>query len=268
MLITNSNMWYGDLYFSNPLIFSFIAALIILMAGCVTKFIPEVSADQNLIVVEGIITDQPGQKTIKISTSTPLGERSTAKPLTGCNVSLSDDAGNNLQMSETSDGIYTTPADFQAVTGRSYILHIKTNASHNNKSYESSPALMKPVPPIDSLYYERVVITRASDGYPSGEGCMVYLNSHDPENKCRNYRWEYVETWEFEIPYYVQNRKCWISNNSGAINIKTSSSLSEDRIDRMPINFITNETDRLNRKYTPGYRVFTFGSGIQLLGIN
>jgi len=218
--------------------------------SCISKFIPEVSADQQLIVVEGIITDQPGQKTIKISTSTPLGERSIPKPLTGCNVTLSDDAGNYIMLSEISDGLYATPDEFLAVVGRSYTLHIKTNSNHLNKTYESAPVLMKPVPPIDSLYYEKIVLSRASDGVPSAEGCQVFVNTHDPTNNCRYYRWEYAETWVFELPYYVQNRKCWVSNNSPQINIKTSSSLSEDRVDRMPLNYITNESDRLNMNYS------------------
>jgi len=228
----------------------FTLVFLILIGSCISKFIPEVTADQNIIVVEGIITDQPGQKVIKISTSTPLGERSTPKPLTGCNVSLSDDAGNNIYMNEISEGSYATPADFLAVVGRSYTLHIKTSSNHYNKSYESTPVLMKPVPQIDSLYYQKVVLTRASDGVPSAEGCQIFVTTHDPLNSCRYYRWEYVETWEFELPYYVKNRKCWVTNNSTQINIKTSSSLSEDRIDKMPLNFITNESDRLNIKYS------------------
>jgi hypothetical protein len=232
------------------LIFFFAGALLISITGCVSKFIPEISADQDLIVVEGIITDQPGAKIISITTSTPLGERSTAKPLTGCNVTLTDDAGSQIQLSEISDGKYATTSDFLAVIGRSYTLHIKTSANHHNKSYESSPVLMKPVPPIDSLYYEKIVLTRSSDGVPSGEGCQVFLNSHDPENKCRYYRWEYVETWEFKLPYYVNNRKCWVTDNSDRINIKTTSSLSEDRVTRVPVNYITNESDRLNIKYS------------------
>jgi hypothetical protein len=235
---------------SRQVILLFSVSFFIVINSCISKFIPEVSADQELIVVEGIITDQPGQKTIKISTSTPLGERSIPKPLTGCNVTLSDDSGNYILLSEISDGIYATPYEFLGVIGRSYTLHIKTNSNHHNKTYESTPVPMKPVPPIDSLYYEKVVLSRASDGVPSAEGCQIYVNTHDPSNNCRYYRWEYDETWEFELPYYVQNRKCWVSNNSPQINIKTSSSLSEDRVDRMPLNFITNESDRLNMKYS------------------
>jgi hypothetical protein len=114
----------------------------------------------------------------------------------------------------------------------------------------SAPMLMKPVPPIDSVYFERVVLSRASDGYPSGEGCKVLLNTHDPDNNCRFYRWEFIETWEFRLPYIVPNKTCWISNNSDIINIKTTTSLSEDKIDRQPVNFITNGSDRLKILYS------------------
>lgn len=225
-------------------------SFLVLTNSCIVQFLPETTDDQDLLVVEGIITDRPGEQTIKISTSMPLGTRSAAKPLSGCSVTVSDDVGNYSILSEKSEGTYVTSPVFRANTGRYYTLNIKTNSSHHNLSYQSAPMLMKPVPPIDSVYYEREVLSRASDGYPTGEGCKVYLNTHDPENICRFYRWEFTETWEFSLPYTVPNKKCWVSNNSDAINIKTTSSLSEDKIDRQPVNFITNGSDKLKILYS------------------
>jgi hypothetical protein len=237
-------------------VFIRLAFLIALLAclfsvnSCIVQFLPETTEDQDILVVEGLITDQPGQQTIKISTSMPLGTRSTSKPLTGCNVILSDDLGNAFSLNEGSEGTYLTNSSFRAGVGRYYTLHVHTNTTHRNKDYMSAPMLMKPVPPIDSVYFERVVLSRASDGYPSGEGCKVYLNTHDPDNNCRFYRWEFIETWEFRLPYIVPNKTCWISNNSDNINIKSTSSLSEDKIDRQPVNFITNGSDRLKILYS------------------
>ncbi len=47
--------------------------LLTLISGCIKQFIPAVSEDQNILVVEGLITDQPGHNTIKLTTSMPLG---------------------------------------------------------------------------------------------------------------------------------------------------------------------------------------------------
>lgn len=240
----------GHIVFIRQLLLIQLIAYLLSANSCIVQFLPETTEDQDILVVEGLITDQPGPQTIKISTSMPLGTRSTLKPLAGCNVRLSDDLGNFFSLNEKTDGTYLTGLSFQSSVGRYYTLHIQTNSSHHILNYKSAPMLMKPVPPIDSVYYERVVLSRASDGYPLGEGCKVYLNTHDPENICRFYRWEFTETWEFSLPYIVTNKTCWISNNSDKINIKTTASLSEDKIDRQPLSFITNGSDRLKILYS------------------
>ena len=102
---------------------------------------------------------------------------------------------------------------------------------------------MKPVPPIDSIYYEKMNLQENADGDPLREGCKIYLNTHDPENKSKFYRWEYTETWEFQLPYRSPNKICWISVNSDLINIKNTSALRK-RVDRYPLKlYPIHQTD-------------------------
>ncbi|MCX6321002.1 MAG: DUF4249 domain-containing protein [Bacteroidia bacterium] len=232
------------------ILFSFL----LLLNSCIVQFIPETDEDKELLVVEGLITDQPGANTVKLSKSLPLGRKYVAKPLKGCIVKISDDLGNTYSLKETVAGTYVTdPAKFQGIIGRWYTLHINTNIAYNNLNYESFPMELRPVPPIDSIYYEKKIIKEKDVGSQAVEGCQIYLNTHDPANYCKFYRWEYSETWEFRLPYTpytVPNNVCWISNNSDRINIKSTSVLEEDRINRYPLNFISNMTDRLNVKYS------------------
>ena len=110
---------------------------------------------------------------------------------------------------------------------------------------------MKAVPPIDSLYFERTLIADKEPGIPAKEGCQIYLDTHDPSAKCKYYRWDYNETWEFRLPFSVPvNKTCWISNDAVVINIKNTNLMSEDIINRFPLHFISNETDRLKVKYS------------------
>jgi hypothetical protein len=228
-----------------------VITLLALISGCIKQFIPGVSEDQNMLVVEGLITDQPGHNTIKLTTSMPLGLPSLTKPLPGCSVTVSDNLGNVFSLNETDAGIYNPDPSFHGVVGRSYTLHIKTDLNYSNRSYQSLPVLMKPVPSIDSIYYDKLVLTRSTlDDHPTGEGCQIYLDTHDPENNCKYYRWEYTETWEIQLPYILPNNICWVSSNSDHINIKNTTSLTEDRIDRLPINFVANLTDRLKIRYS------------------
>lgn len=233
--------------------FSTVLLVALIISGCITKFIPETDEEQNLIVVEGLITDQPEIYTIKLSWSIPIGSKLAAKPLKGCNVTVNDNLGNIYQFTESSTaGTYiSNKATFQGVVGRKYTLHVNTNnATATHYSYESMQVEMKAVPPIDSLFYEKVIIKEKTEFSGPQEGCQVYLNTFDPEGDCRFYRWDYIETWKFMLPYYVTNQVCWITNNSTNINIKNTSVLAEDRVTRLPVRFISNETDRLSYRYS------------------
>jgi hypothetical protein len=204
-------------------------------------------------VVEGLITNQPVANTVRLSRSLPLGTRGTSDPVTGCTITISDNSGNVFSLKENIPGTYVTdPSIFRGTEGSIYTLHIKTNSSLDNHTYQSYPIEMIHVPAIDSVYYEKKVLS-SSTAFVERNGCQVYLDTHDPTNQCKFYRWEYSETWEFRLPYndkVVPNNRCWISNNSEAINIKTTSLLTEDNIKRYPVNFISNLTDRLSEKYS------------------
>ena len=52
------------------------------------------------------------------------------------------------------------------------------------------------------------------------------------------------------LNFSVPNQTCWISDNSNSINIKSTAAFNETRISQFPINFISNETDRLKVKYS------------------
>lgn len=228
-----------------------ILILVAASGSCITQFIPETDEDKNILVVEGLITDHPEDNVVRLSLSMPLGKKSTLKPLKGCTVTVTDDRGRLYTFNETSiSGTYKS--NMQGMIGRKYTLHVKTkNVQTNNYSYESMAVEMLPVPPIDSVYYEKVTIAEKTSERPKLEGCQIYLNTHDPSEKCKNYRWDYNETWMFRLPFSAPvNNTCWISNNSDAINIKSTSVISEDRISRYPLLFISNETDRLKVKYS------------------
>jgi hypothetical protein len=228
-----------------------ILILALFSGSCITKFIPETDEDQNMLIVEGLITNDVEPSTIRLSLSMPLGKKAVIRPLKGCNVFVTDDIGGTLYFPES-----PTPGTYKSgsggIIGRKYTLHIRTNnIITNNYSYESIPMEMKAVPQIDSIYYEKIKIADKTPWSPLKQGAQIYLDTHDPTGTCKFYRWDYNETWEFRLPYSVpKNNICWISNNTTVINIKNTSVFSEDRISHYPLNFVSNETDRLKVKYS------------------
>jgi len=221
------------------------------ISGCIVQFIPETDEDKDILVVEGIITDQPEVNTIKLSRSLPLGSKNVAKPVKGSIVSITDDIGNSYRLRESVPGTYVTDvSQFKGIIGRSYTLHVSTTTGNSTINYQSYPMEMRPVPPIDSIFYEKTIIREQTDGKLPVEGCQIYLSTHDPLNNCKFYRWEYSETWEFRLPYVVPNKICWISAYSGNINVKSTVALAEDKVSKFPLKFISNNTDRLKVKYS------------------
>ncbi len=231
--------------------------LYILTVGCITKFTPNVKENASLVVVDGMITDAREIYTLKLSYSLPLNEQSTLRPITGAGVNVTDDQGDTYGMFETSPGTYTSDSSkFQGIIGRKYTLHIQTPGT--GRTYESVPMLMTAVPAIDSVYWKKVTI-QARDpltGFPV-EGCQIYLDSHDKGENCKFFRWNFSETWEFHLPYFVPNNVCWRTENSYTINIKSTSNLSENSISGFPLYFISNISDRLSVKYSIDVRQFS-----------
>jgi len=222
------------------------------LPGCITEFYPSIEETQSLLGVQGLIPDQREVNVIRLSKSHSLELKETSEPLTGCRVIIGDDQNNNYELEETEAGKYVTdPAEFRGVTGRKYTLRIyEMDAGEIIRSYESIPMEMKPVPPIDTLWYEKVVISENEFYKTPNEGCRVYLSTVDPDGLCRYFRWDFTETWEFRIPFDVDNYRCWITGRSSSINIKNTSILTDNIIMKQPLNYISNETDRLILKYS------------------
>jgi len=224
--------------------------ILLLLNSCIAQFVPQIEEEKELLVVQGLITDQNETDTIKLSKSLPLGEVSAAKPVSGGYVTISDNLGNEVSLAESVPGTYLTPPSFSGVIGRSYTLHIRTNTGSGNFNYESYPTEMVPVPPIDSLYYEKIVIEKPEGFFKGVDACQIKLDTYDPQNKCKFYRWDFSETWEFRLLFDVPNQKCWINDKSHSINIKSTAAFDEARIKSYPVNYITNVTDRLKTEYS------------------
>ena len=235
------------------LLFS-ISGLTVLLAltGCITEFYPKTGESQSLLVVQALLTDQPEKNVVKLSRSHSLELKEKSLPLEGCRVIIDDNNENSYELEETEPGTYVTDPDFfRGMTGYIYTLRIyEMNAGETVRSYESIPMEMKPVPPVDTIWYEKVVMPENDISGTPVEGCRVYLRTVDPEGLCSYFRWDFTETWEIRIPYDVDNNKCWITRKSTSINVRNTSILTDNIITRQLVNFVSNETDRLGVRYS------------------
>ncbi len=103
-------------------------------------------------------------------------------------------------------------------------------------------------------------------------GVQVFLNTHDPANATKYYRWEYIETWEFHSAYNSQLKynvatntvidrteqvlKCWRSYGFDKILVGSSVKLNTDVINEMPIAYIEPYNEKLSVLYSINIRQF------------
>ncbi|MBG8554295.1 DUF4249 domain-containing protein [Hymenobacter guriensis] len=223
-------------------------ALVLLLGSCVDKFEPEVlDTPQNYLVVDGFI-NLSGPTTIRLSRT--KNEADAPVPVeAAATVTVLDDAGAAYPLPEQQPGTYQS-APLNLSSDHRYRLRIRTASG---KEYESDLVAARQTPPIDKVSWEL-----------NNRGVQIYVSTHDEANATRYYRWRYEETWLFHSAYqsgveYVdgtmQQRQegiyyCWGSENSTAIQLGSTSRLSQDVLTDAPLRLLESNSLKLGIKYS------------------
>jgi len=234
----------------------------ILLAGCLDPYDPEIEDNQVSLVVEALITDQPGLQVIYLSRSSPINDRGTHAE-TDAYVSVSDDQGRSTEFIEKDPGAYyawMTAAELG--TGITYRLNIVTS---DGEVYESEPEMFpSPSPAIDSIYWEYET-AGTSDRNESVNGIRFRLDLEAEADQGRNFRWELVETWEYyaanpidyfydgilhEWPDSFSYHTCWNTVKIDQIYAATTRNAESNTIRGFPLNYVSEQSSRLQSRYS------------------
>lgn len=222
---------------------------LLLPGACIESFDPDIEKYENILVIDGLITDKKEVYTIRLSRTLKFDE---TRPVmeSGALVEVVDDLGQLFTFTESSDGVYLSDSSsFVGVPGRSYMLMIQTGDGSN---YVSSSDLLKAAPAIDSVFHRYKEVSLP--GNEILQGIEIFLDTNDPQNKTRYYRWEWIETWEFGVPYtksgYEAREFCWATAPSDQIVISSTMQLSKDVVNDQRIYFVNNRSNRLLKTYS------------------
>lgn len=140
--------------------------------------------DNNALVIDGSVTNEPGIHIVKVYYTTGFNVRSDF--VATAQVSIVDDSGNRETLSYTKYGQYTTAEDFAGQFGRSYYVEVilKTGAT-----YRSDPVVMTEPPEIDKVWFER-----------GNQALNVFAQFTDELGEKNYYRWRYKGTYETLAP--------------------------------------------------------------------
>jgi hypothetical protein len=121
---------------------------VFLFCRCEKPIDVDLNSSDPRIVIEGAISDVPGDYHVKLTRSVNFDESNDFPVVSGALVKLSDDAGNTEALMETSAGVYSV-TKVQGVPGRTYTLQV----IDDGKVYTAISKMPLPVK-IDSVIIE------------------------------------------------------------------------------------------------------------------
>jgi hypothetical protein len=186
--------------------------LVILLDSCIEPIELSLDSSQISLVVDGMITDQPGPYTVKVYKSTAL-EHSINKTVwaEGLKITIHDDQGYSEQLVEASPGNYQTNY-IEGIVGHSYYIRIETPSL---EIYESKPEILRPVGEIENVYYEfeQVVEPTSENFLKPVNGFNIYVDAEVVPDQQGYVRWRTRKVFEFLT--YPETRKVQQWNSKG-----------------------------------------------------
>lgn len=235
--------------------------LLLACASCIVPFEPEIGESQEVMVINGAISDQPGFQYVSISISSPYNAPEL-KPFEGCVVSVEDENGDIRIYHEQIPGLYETIMDpaFLAV-GKSYSLSVLTPSG---SEYRSDYDTLLACPPIDSIYYE-LQSQGTADPDLTYYGLQFYNDMDGRDYGARGFRWKLLETWEYTSPYaagaiYDEDgfrefngsliNRCYMTSLIRGLFTASTHALEENRLNKNALNYVSNQSPRLSYQYS------------------
>jgi hypothetical protein len=141
----------------------FLFVLTFAIFSCKEVYDPELHITKQLLVVEGLITQEPVSHTILLSKAVQF-DTTSFEPEKGASVFVTDNSGMRYYFNETSSGKYTSdPTQFKPEFLKTYVLTVETA---DKKIYTSSPQKLLPKENFDSVSYivKNEQYTQTTDG--------------------------------------------------------------------------------------------------------
>ncbi len=236
---------------------------LVMMLGfgaCIEEYNPEISSYQDLLVVDGGITNEEGPHIIRLSLSSSLAEP-TFTPVSGAGVQILDDAGAVISLQETEAGIYATEAGMKGVIGRSYRVLINIPGG---ETYASDFELLQAPVAIDTVYHQ--VVTRQDPGYMYDLwGYEFFVDTKEADYAECYLKWDVEATYQYQsdftIRWYFDGElhwfhgpdslfNCWTTNPINTIYASSTNALTQPVIKGYPLNFVSTETRQLSVRYS------------------
>jgi hypothetical protein len=242
--------------------------VLILATACVEEYDPQVDRYEQLVVVDGMITNDEGPYQVKLSYSSNLHEPRVI-PLTGAGVIIRDSQGHAEYLTEIEEGLYQTdPNGIKGTIGHLYQVEIQTP---DGKIYRSSfENLPEPVE-LDRVYTE-VEYQSAEEIYHDIAGLRFFIDTKRANSNESFLMWGLQATYEyqaeFKVRYYFEGvlkpfpnhdslMTCWLTERIPDIYTSRMDLLNEPLIRHFPLHYVNTESRDLFIRYSLLVRQYT-----------
>ena len=177
----------------------FLAGAALCFTACEKVIDVDIKESASQLVIEGTITDQPGEQVVKITRSVPYTNTNTYPPVSGATVTVTDNGSNVWQFTEREPGVYTRP--FKGIPGTTYSLTVDLDG----QTY-TAQSLMPQHVPLDSVGI--TLITLGSE-----ERKLVSVYFVDPPQVKNQYRYVMKVNDRLTKRVYAGNDRLTNGNN-------------------------------------------------------
>jgi hypothetical protein len=254
-------------------IFIYISVLCCL-SGCIEPYFPEIDEGRDLLVINGRITDLNGYQYVEVSRSSDLSEPKK-NPVSGCIIQIVDDHENVFDMTEVEKGRYACHmSKDNLIIGTKYKLIVTTP---ENKHYQSDYEELLSCPPIDSITYEEAQI-EVYNPIRNMNMVQFYVYTDASGEYAKNFLWEMTDAWEYHSNYFIyvyydgsftelefplmEYYTCYKSGRIEEIYTHSTRNTSNNKIQKFPLNYVTDQEDRLSVKYSLNVRQYSLSNKV------
>ncbi len=119
-----------------------LALMVIALASCRTPYDPDIDTDQQILVVDAFLSDQPSTSYVRLTMAIPYDSSGNNPPVQSATVFFTDQNHQVIHFQENQPGYYEpTEADFAGEVNGVYVLTVITT---DGDSYESDPQTILP----------------------------------------------------------------------------------------------------------------------------
>ena len=163
--------------------FRYFLLFAVLTTGCTRVIDLKLRNVSGQLDIEGNITNLDSPQVIYLRSDVAFSDNNSYPPVTGANVSVSDEVGNQYAFTETQPGTYTSP-NFAGISGTAYTLQ----AVVNGQSYNATSTMPTAVR-MDSLTDKNRPLNRHQDGRDQKVISVYYQDPPGISNQYRFIEW-------------------------------------------------------------------------------